>query len=419
MLSSASGKMTVEGCHFINSVYSVQGGPTSGAQAEATCLTTSSATNNQLSIINNIYDNAGAIYVQTPLSFEGNTVIADKFMHYIQAKGSIGKTIDFSENTYQTGESNFVIIDTPGTKVLMPEKMPVIDYWVWNDTPEDQRPADYTDYLYYYNKDGSITYMPQSDVALEQFLNQNKGNKQVTNQDLVLIQKDLNLNHLDIVEDRVINVEIEEGASLALNGDVTLLGTLNVDGLGTLKINDHSKLSIGNSGKLNIAQSTKVENNGVIQNDGSMLIPESTGGTGKIEGSGLTNHYPNIMAEDLVLTVGDFFDPLKGVTATDQEDGEIKDIQVISNTVDTTKAGTYEVTYKATDSHGASSTKTIKVVVNEKTMVTPGTNEQSNHTQSGGPTTGIMTESNPFIPALIISGVLLTALLVWKKKKAI
>ena len=131
------------------------------------------------------------------------------------------------------------------------------------------------------------------------------------------------------------------------------------------------------------------------------------------------NQAPVIHASDVTLTVGDSFDPLKGVTATDQEDGEIKDIQVISNTVDTTKAGTYEVTYKATDSHGASSTKTIKVVVNEKTTVTPGTNEQSNHTQSGGPTTGITTESNPFIPALIISGVLLTALLVWKKKKAI
>lgn len=88
----------------------------------------------------------------------------------------------------------------------------------------------------------------------------------------------------------------------------------------------------------------------------------------------VANRAPVIQAEDKTITVGDEFDPLKDVTATDKEDGNItltKD-NVIKNEVDTTKAGTYEVTYKVTDSQGASTTKTIKVtVVAKDTPVVP------------------------------------------------
>ena len=79
------------------------------------------------------------------------------------------------------------------------------------------------------------------------------------------------------------------------------------------------------------------------------------------------NRMPEITAEDKILTVGDTFDPKKDVTATDKEDGDVTDkIEVIKNNVDTAEAGTYEVTYKVTDSEGASSAKTIAVTVNPK-----------------------------------------------------
>lgn len=80
------------------------------------------------------------------------------------------------------------------------------------------------------------------------------------------------------------------------------------------------------------------------------------------------NTAPVIHAEDLTLTVGDKFDPLKKVTATDKEDGNLKLTKdnVIKNNVDTSKAGTYSVTYKVTDKNGASVEKTIKVTVKEK-----------------------------------------------------
>lgn len=79
------------------------------------------------------------------------------------------------------------------------------------------------------------------------------------------------------------------------------------------------------------------------------------------------NHIPTISANDKTITVGETFDPLKDVTANDKEDGDLtSEIKVISNTVDTEKAGTYEVVYRVTDSQDASVTKTIKVNVKEK-----------------------------------------------------
>lgn len=79
------------------------------------------------------------------------------------------------------------------------------------------------------------------------------------------------------------------------------------------------------------------------------------------------NNIPTINAKDTTLKFGEKFDPMKGVTATDKEDGNITSkIQVVENTVNVEKAGTYNVIYKVTDSRGESVTKEIKVKVNEK-----------------------------------------------------
>ena len=79
------------------------------------------------------------------------------------------------------------------------------------------------------------------------------------------------------------------------------------------------------------------------------------------------NEAPIITATDKTITVGDTFDPKADVTASDKEDGDITaNLEVVKNEVDTTKAGVYEVTYKVTDSQGASYTTTIQVTVNPK-----------------------------------------------------
>ncbi|HFU7090437.1 TPA: immunoglobulin-like domain-containing protein, partial [Bacillus cereus] len=77
------------------------------------------------------------------------------------------------------------------------------------------------------------------------------------------------------------------------------------------------------------------------------------------------NNKPVIEAKDQVIKVGDKFDPKAGVTAHDEEDGDLTDkIEIVSNNVDTNKPGEYTVVYKVTDSDGNTVEKQIKVTVN-------------------------------------------------------
>ena len=125
------------------------------------------------------------------------------------------------------------------------------------------------------------------------------------------------------------------------------------------------------------------------------------------------NEAPTIDVTDKEITVGDKFDPKDGVTAKDKEDGNLTDkIEILKNTVDPSKPGVYEVTYKVTDSKGASCTKTIKVTVKEKT---PAPSKNNDKTTTVTPKTGDSTNVSAVIALLAVSGIALLALL--KKKK--
>lgn len=125
------------------------------------------------------------------------------------------------------------------------------------------------------------------------------------------------------------------------------------------------------------------------------------------------NAAPVITATDKIIEVGDTFDPMADVTATDAEDGNLTDkIEILKNTVDPSKPGVYEVTYKVTDSKGASCTKTIKVTVKEKA---PAPSKDNNKTTTVAPKTGDSTNVSAVIALLAVSGIALLALL--KKKK--
>ena len=80
---------------------------------------------------------------------------------------------------------------------------------------------------------------------------------------------------------------------------------------------------------------------------------------------------PIINAEDKTITQGTKFNPLEGVTAEDKEDGEIKEIEVVTNDVKENKTGEYEVTYKVVDSFNNETKKTITVTVveNQKPVI--------------------------------------------------
>ncbi|MDO4534423.1 MAG: pectinesterase family protein [Clostridium perfringens] len=76
------------------------------------------------------------------------------------------------------------------------------------------------------------------------------------------------------------------------------------------------------------------------------------------------NNEPVIEASDITINVGDIFNPMNNVFASDTEDGDITNIvEIEENTVDTSKAGVYKVIYKVSDSKGLVVKKEIQVTV--------------------------------------------------------
>lgn len=78
------------------------------------------------------------------------------------------------------------------------------------------------------------------------------------------------------------------------------------------------------------------------------------------------NTAPVITASDKTIKVGEVFNPLAGVTATDAEDGDIRaKIEVVENMVDINSIGKYSVTFEVVDSAGLKSSKSINVKVDK------------------------------------------------------
>lgn len=101
-----------------------------------------------------------------------------------------------------------------------------------------------------------------------------------------------------------------------------------------------------------------IDSNGNKVNKAMMVVVESED---KMSGE---NKPPIINANDITLEKGRYFDPLDGVTALDDEDGNLTNkIIVKENEVNVSKKGVYKVTYEVTDSKGLVTTKSISVTV--------------------------------------------------------
>ncbi|MEG0994983.1 MAG: DUF5011 domain-containing protein, partial [Bacilli bacterium] len=78
----------------------------------------------------------------------------------------------------------------------------------------------------------------------------------------------------------------------------------------------------------------------------------------------IINTPPVIKAIKQTIVIGTSFNPLKGVTAHDEEDGDITNkIKVINNNVNSSIIGNYNVTYEVEDSKGQKTSLTIDVKV--------------------------------------------------------
>lgn len=104
------------------------------------------------------------------------------------------------------------------------------------------------------------------------------------------------------------------------------------------------------------------------------------------------NTLPEILgAKDKTIFVGEKFDALKGVSATDAEDG---DLQVgVTGEVNANKAGKYEITYSTSDNDGGAVSKTVTITVIEKLIDSKDTViETDTKVESGSPVSSVSTE---------------------------
>jgi len=127
------------------------------------------------------------------------------------------------------------------------------------------------------------------------------------------------------------------------------------------------------------------------------------------------NRVPAISASDRVIAVGDAFDPLEGVSARDEEDGDLTDkVEVLSSTVDASKPGVYEVVYKVADGDGASAVKTIKVTVQARMQELPGNSDGDSNAGSQTPGNKLVKTgdawalgASAFVGAVVLAGAVL------------
>ncbi len=126
-----------------------------------------------------------------------------------------------------------------------------------------------------------------------------------------------------------------------LTDDIAVTGTVNVNTPGTYTL----VYTVTDSGE-NTVSVTRIVT----------VIPE--------EGEEEENTPPVINGvSDKTITVGDPFDPMQGVSATDAEDGNLTSAIVVTGSVNTAVAGTYTLTYTVADSGGLTDQETCVITV--------------------------------------------------------
>ena len=113
------------------------------------------------------------------------------------------------------------------------------------------------------------------------------------------------------------------------------------------------------------------------------------------------------------IAMGDAFNPLAGITASDKEDGDLTSKIVVSGTVDTSKAGVYNLTYSVTDSKGLKTEAIATITVVEKTetntapVLTGVSNKQITLGTSFNPLSGVTAsdkEDGDLTSKIVVSG---------------
>ena len=145
-------------------------------------------------------------------------------------------------------------------------------------------------------------------------------------------------------------------------------GTYSVEDKG-----DFARVTLTSGGWQNIASGATVTIQGMIGLCFSGVRNITFNGMNPIG----NNEAPVISgADDITINLGDTFNPLNGVKASDSEDGDLTSKISINGKVDNTKSGEYTLTYTVSDSKGAVTTVTRVVTVFDKDVPIINTNPE-------------------------------------------
>lgn len=126
------------------------------------------------------------------------------------------------------------------------------------------------------------------------------------------------------------------------------------------------KLS-ASSKEVNIEDIKSVELVQRMNESGTEIARQTILGDAKPDEKPEVNEKPVITGvSDKTIFVGDSFDKLAGIKAIDKEDGDLTNQIKVEGNVDTSKAGSYKLTYTVTDSKGLQAKENATIIVKEK-----------------------------------------------------
>lgn len=148
------------------------------------------------------------------------------------------------------------------------------------------------------------------------------------------------------------NTDNTESVSATENTENTESGSASVIAVGGCNLKHNDEITYTKSGDY----------------DNTITVTDDAGNSTDIDIKISVIDAPSINGiSDKTVTVGDTIDYLSGVTATDGKGTDITgSIEVDSSKVDINTPGTYQITYKVTDSYGFSTGANCNITVNEK-----------------------------------------------------
>ncbi|HBG5344026.1 TPA: DUF5011 domain-containing protein [Clostridioides difficile] len=284
-------------------------------------------------------DNNGEIVKLTPPKLEGVNdkfiILEDKFkvLDGVTAKSYNGEDLtDFIKvegrvNRYKVGEYKLLysITDFKGQTTEKERTIKVIDY-------DEEIPSNIPDEI----KETPDIYFKEEDY----------------------IHVGESYSESRILEDIKV-IDKEDGD---ITSKVTYETNLDIDRIGSYEIN----YSVRDSDD-NVVMFTRIVN--VIEKDAEIPNIPSNGDN---ENNGEDNEdeikdsdYTKLKVSDKYITIGSHFNAREDIYAYDSKDGNIEDKVKVSGFVNTLKKGTYNLTYKVTNSKNRTTVKGIKVFVKE------------------------------------------------------